>query len=169
MWIGGQAGISSSTNDNDDKSATGVFGPNFGYMLNDKMAIGLGLLYSNTTEEDGATEVETKSNLFEIAPFFRYYKSLGDNCSLYGELEVAIGSGKSEVDGNDAGEFSTFGFGIAPGIQYWFHDNWSINTEIGVLGFDSTTDKSGEEDFKSSEFNFGLDLTSLSFGLNFHF
>jgi hypothetical protein len=169
MWIGGMAGISSSTEDNDDKSFTGVFGPNFGYMLNEKMAIGLGLTYTSTTSEDGGSEIETKSNVFEIAPFFRYYKSLGDNCALYGELEVAIGSGKTEVDGNDAGEYSTFGVGIAPGIQYWFHENWSINTEIGALGFDSTTDKSGEEDYKSSSFEFGLDLTSLTFGLNFHF
>ena len=170
MWIGGTAGISSSSDDADNKSTSGVFGPSFGYMLNDNIAIGLGLSYSSTTETDGATDIETKDNLFEIAPFARYYKSLGDNCSLYGAFEISIGSGKSEYDGEDAGKFSTLGVGIAPGIQYWMHDNWSVNAEWGILGYSSRTDKpEGGDDFKSSGFSAGLDLSAISFGLNFHF
>ncbi|HEX5003377.1 MAG TPA: porin family protein, partial [Bacteroidia bacterium] len=168
MWIGGAAGIATTKNDNHDKTTSGVFGPSFGYMVNENMAAGITLRYSSDKTEEGGTKDKTTMTLFELAPFFRYYKSLGDNCSLYGRIEIAYGFGKDKFEPSNQNsseqKYTSISSGIAPGIQYWFHDNWSVNAEWGVLGFSSRTDKgqNGADDYKSSSFTAGLDLTALT-------
>jgi len=190
MWLSGTAMFSSSTNDpSDAKSSSWEFGPAFGYMINENIAVGLGLSIGGDTEEstiyvdldgDGfpetSVDVEIKTSTFGVAPFLRYYKSLGDNVSMYGELEIGFASGKIDSGAPDDLKFSSFGVGVAPGIQYWFHDNWSVNAEWGLLGFNSSTVKDGAIDSdgdvvddKTSTLDIGLDLSALSFGLNFHF
>ncbi|HMT30596.1 MAG TPA: hypothetical protein PKD91_15070, partial [Bacteroidia bacterium] len=114
----------------------------------------------------------TTETEFGVSPFFRYYKSLSDNCSLYGEVNVGFGSGKSKVNtsGSTDDTYSFMQAGIAPGIQYWVHKRWSINAEWGALRYRADNDKGElQNDFKSSRIDFGLDLSSISFGLNFHF
>ncbi len=178
MWLTGEVNFYNYSDDGDTKIMGGVFSPSFGYSLNEKMAVGIGLSYESfTTETDNGFETEEeKTTEFAVAPFFRYYKSLGEKCALYGELNLAFVSCKDEDDnGSSPDTEDTYGFfqaKIAPGIQYWVHDNWSINAEWGALRYRADNDKSdvdGQDDFKSSEFELGLDMSSISFGVNFHF
>jgi opacity protein-like surface antigen len=121
-----------------------------------------------------------------ISPFVRYYKGLGDNLKLYGQLSIDIGSGTTSWDGVsdltgaevevDDVKYSTMGLNIAPGLQYSLGDNWSINTSIGLLGYNSRTDKdagvndAGEAiDVKSSSIDFGLNLNDIKIGVQYHF
>lgn len=176
MWISGSANFRNYNDDGDTKITGGEFSPGFGYCINPKIAVGIGLSYSSQKQEedDGNNgTIENTMSEFSVAPFFRYYKSVGDKCSLYGEVNVGFGSGKSETDGADNEDtYSFLQAGIAPGIQYWFHNHWSVNAEWGALRYRADNDKGdadGQDDFKSSEINVGLDLSSISFGLNFHF
>jgi len=202
MWLGGTAGYSSSSSDNvDTKISGGSFGPTFGYMINENLAVGLGLSYSGTKTTDGIEELgadfdgdgfddfllyDSKSvSGLVIAPFVRYYKGLGDNLKLYGQLSIGIGSGTTSWDGVTDGineldvddvKYSTLGLNVAPGIQYSLGDKWSINTSIGLLGYNSRTDKDagvnddGEVvDVKSSSIDFGLNLNDIKIGVQYHF
>jgi len=178
MWLSGTVGLQSYSDDDDNKTFGGVFSPGFGYSINPKIAVGIGLTYSSFTDEEevGNDTYEFKTTEFSVAPFFRYYKSLADKCALYGELNVAFGSGKEEDDNGPLPDTEdTYGFfqaKIAPGIQYWVHDNWSINAEWGVLSYRVDNDKADtdlEEDWQSNELNVGLDMAAITFGVNFHF
>lgn len=206
MWLSGSMSISSVTpNDQvDTKISNMSFGPGFGYWINENLTVGLGLGLSGLKTTDGIEEIgldldgdgseeflaydTKKENQILIAPFMRYYKGIGDNFKLYGQVTIGIGSGTTSWEGVlingvegadfdvDDVKFSTLGLNVAPGIQYWFSDNWSMNAEIGVLGYNSRTDKDaginedGEEvDVKSSSIDLGLGLNNIRFGMNYHF
>ncbi|MFM7728908.1 MAG: outer membrane beta-barrel protein, partial [Flavobacteriales bacterium] len=186
--IAGNAGYSSSTTDvsgdTDPKVSGGSFGPQYGYWVNDNIAVGIGLSYSSSTAENGteggALDYKTKEMTgFSVSPFVRYYKKM-DKFALYGELNIGIGSGKTSWSDVTAGsspvevpdaETKSFSLNVGPGVQYWFSDNWSMNTTIGLLsyGTDTQVGQDGADDVVTSDLNFGLDMTSLNFGLNYHF
>lgn len=164
MWVSGSAGVSSSKTDQDnaDPFVNANFSPAFGYNLNENLTIGLALNYSTSKAND-----ENKSSEFNVNPFVRYSKTVSDKVVLYGEGDIMFGSKKETVNDVDNDGISTFGIGIAPGIQYLFSDRWSINADIGILSYDSENDKDSE--VKTNTLNFGLDFTSLNLGLNYHF
>lgn len=177
FWIGGSAQFNNYSDDGDTKITGGNFSPSFGFSINPKIAVGIGLNYQSTTtkEKNSTGDTEQKNTEFGVMPFFRYYKSIGDKCSLYGEVNVGFGSGKSKYTAGSVSTEDTYSYiqaGIAPGIQYWFHNNWSVNAEWGALRYRGDNDKGdypGQKDFKSSNIAVGLDLSSITFGLNFHF
>lgn len=182
MWLSGTASYSSSNTDPGDlKVSGGSFGPAWGMMINENIAVGLGLNITGSTTDAGT---ELKSSGFEVMPFMRYYKAVSDNFSLYGELNISFGSGKQEILDTDINglpiivdaDFSTLDILVGPGVQYWFTDRWSMNAQVGVLGYSSRTDKDAAldsngsvTDLKTNSFGLALDFTSLNFALNYHF
>lgn len=196
MWLGGTASYNSSSSDNvDTKISGGSFGPTFGYMINENLAVGLGLSYSGTKTTDGAEDLGIEDSLgnpsfllyksksvsgLVISPFVRYYKGLGDNLKMYGQLSIGIGSGTTSWDVEtgevDDVKYSTLGLNVAPGIQYSLGDSWSVNAEVGLLGYNSRTDKDAglndnlePVDVKSSSIDFGLNLNDIKIGVQYHF
>lgn len=202
MWLSGTLGINSVNPnvDGDTKISTMTFGPQFGYMINENIAIGLnvGLSNTKTTEgfesvgdidgdgfEDGLAYDEKTESQVLVGPFVRYYKMIGDNFGLYGELNIGIGSGTTSWDGVSFGgnevevddvKFSTLNVGVGPGFQYWFNDNWSVNAQMGLLGYTSRNDKDGTidengdtADLKSTQFDLNLNFSRVNFAFNFHF
>ena len=185
MWIGGTAGFSTQTKGallstaDDAKTTGGTFGPQFGYWVNDNIAVGLGLSYSSSDTKTGSASDKTTG--FAVKPFARYYKKM-DKFALYGELSVGIGSGKHTTNTGVSGasdvsnDSKSMNVNLGPGVQYWFTDNWSMNTSIGLLGYRSNTDVKGASDASGNQVDrtdsgivFGLDMTTLNFGLNYHF
>ncbi len=179
MWLSGSAQYRNYDDDSDYSESGGNFSPEFGFFLNERMALGLSFSIDGFKSKDefSGLDVETTRNEFSVNPFFRYYRNISQNCHLYGELSVGFGSGKVETDlelGPDPEEdtYSFFQTGIAPGIQYWLHEHWSINAEWGALRYRTYNDKAdeaGQSDRTESEIVVGLNLSSISFGLNFHF
>ncbi len=169
MWLGGTINYSSYTDDDDDDQTDLTIGPSFGYCINDKLAVGITISYSSSEENN------LSNTMFGIMPFFRYYQKLNDNFSVYGALNVGFASGSDEVNvGTEVvdDEYGYFNVGVAPGIQYWFAKSWSVNAEWGILGYQTYTDKKDDvtpEEWKASQFSFGLDMSAITFGLNFHF
>ena len=190
MWLGGSTGFASGSHsdDNDklnDYSTTSwSFGPEFGFMLNDKMAIGLALtVKGQSASYEDTKKTEIASGGFEVNPFFRYYFAGNDKLKFFGQLNVAIGSGTrttsvitAPVTPDKEVSYGTFGAGVNVGVQYWLKDNWSILSSIGVLGYESTVHKDGTKDAngkdqQDSDSSFGLnaDFADLNFALIFHF
>ena len=57
-------------------------------------------------------------------------------------------------------------FGVTPGINYFVSDHFSIEAGFGRLGYTSTkSNASGDKG--SSSFGLNLDLSTISFGLNY--
>ena len=175
-WVGGALGYESTSSDDlNFSSNTLTFGPGVGYWLNDQLAVGLGMSLVTTTDKDDAFDQTDTESLYHFQPFARYYKDLGSNFSIYGQVVVDIYSGgaKSEVAGTETSSTSIngFGFGIAPGIQYWFTPAWSVNATVGNLGYTTLTESDDNSDVEMSASNTEvvLDFSSINFGFNFHF
>ena len=190
MWIGGTVGFGSSNNadgndnTNDVKTSGWEFGPTFGFMLNDKMAVGINLMVDGkTTTKNNKDADETKVSGYNFEPFFRYYFAGTGNFKFYGDATVNFGGGKttwSDNTGSDPvdSKYSKFGVGLHPGVQYWFTDDWSMASTIGLVGFSQMStkrnvinDKGNKVEVTDKVSDFGLigDFSSLKFSFFYHF
>lgn len=188
MWLSGNVGFGTDNQKDGPSSSNWNFGPSFGFFLNDKMAIGLGVGLGGTKQvQDIVISPDTyertqKSMGWQVAPFFRYYFAGAGNFRFFGDLYVAIGGGKNTTEQTTPGftttevKYGTFGAGLRPGVQYWFNNKWSMASSIGILSFDSRTDNKGGKDaagksteVKTSQLNLNLNFSALNFAFYFHF
>lgn len=179
--------VGGTSTDTDGPTFTSYhFTPTYGYNINEKITIGLGIGYgADKVETDnsvgGVTDkVIDEDNLFIIMPFARYNWSVNDKFGVYGQLDITPGFGKNKnetVMGSTTvtteSDVFSLGANIRPGIYYQFSDRWSMNSHFGSLGYNTRTLSNEVSGTKSESTNsgFGLDLgmSSLGFGLNFHF
>ncbi|MCB0848584.1 MAG: porin family protein [Bacteroidetes bacterium] len=170
--LGYFAGNQKSGN-NTDKHSEFRFIPGAGYYLSDNFMVGLSLgYYSDVDDPDG--KLKTKTNGFMIGPFARYYKTLSDIFSLYGQFDFLYISGKTE-------DIDYFGFSgeqkmngcsisVSPHISANVGKGFAINFGFGSLGYNSSTTKSDYGD-KTKDNTFGLDLngSTLDWGISYTF
>ena len=176
MWIGGTASFGTDNIKDGQGISNYEFGPSFGYMLNEKMAVGINLTFdgNTTTRNNNDNDVDKESG-YNIAPFFRYYFAGAGNFKFYGDVNVSFGGGTDKTESDNANnvsesKYSTFGFGINPGVQYWFTDNWSMASTIGLLDYSSKTDNKGDNnEFVKNKFDVGATFSTLNFSFFYHF
>lgn len=169
---------------NDVTHTNGTFGPAVGFNLAPQHVVGLALnITGNTTKykvDNGGSlrDATDKTSLAEIAPFYRYVKSVGDKFSLYGQFKVGFGFGKQthDVDGlSDQPEIkvSTFRAGIGPGIVFVPATRWALSADWGLLGYKSETDKVETNNDTSKTTTSGFEATlnpgAITLALNWLF
>lgn len=140
------------------KTSNFTFSPSVGYMLNENMQVGLGLLYTTgSTTNYGAIAtyyagqedwVKFKNSALGITPYFRYYFAQAGNFNFFCEAALAfVTNGRSHthtydnsvnpvIDAEADGPTSTtiLDFSIVPGVNYKFSDNWSADCYIDLAG-----------------------------------
>ena len=187
MWIGGVVGFNSNNdkdandNTNDVSTFSYAVGPTFGYMLNEQMGVGINTMFTaSTATRNNSTADVTKNSGYNFEPFFRYYFAGTGNFKFYGDLGVSFGGGKTTFEDNtgasNESKYGTFGVNVYPGMQYWFNDNWSMASTIGLLGYNSRTNNKGETDNggnskekTTSDFGLNANFSSLKFAFFYHF
>lgn len=195
-YLGGMLGFTVQTEKHEDtgtttdgpKTTNFDFIPSFGYVLNDKWAVGLGIGYESQsvktieTDFDG-NDVELKNSLgqFVIMPMVGYYTQLTNNlyCIPYFYFGFGFGTTKNEFldfDGQVAtleGKISSFEVGVAPSLKYFFSNYWAISLAYGSLFYQNTTITPDKEntDHKNKTASYGLDLnlSSINLGLYYFF
>ena len=158
-FIMGQAGYNSS-NEGNTQSYSIV--PQVGNFVSEDVALGLGIGYigsKNESEVNNVTNTQ-KENLFVVKPFARKYWGVAKNLFVFGELSVPLGFGKNTSEtslGNTTttgeAKYTNIGVQVAPGLDYYLSDNWSLEAAFGLLGWSSTKPKDGDS---ANSFNFGL-------------
>jgi len=165
--------------------------PTLGYNLNENITIGLGIGYESIKTTDDKTVAGgttnkniSTTNVMGIMPFMRYNMKVNDNFGWYAQLDVTpqFGTIKDEssigtTTTTTEGKISGFDFGIRPGIGYKLGDHFSINAHYGVLGYntkkktwdDKSTSTITKVEEKDNSFGLSLDMSTLGFGLNYHF
>ena len=123
FYVGGSIhfGTDQTLNENGESAALIEVFPEFGYWLNDKMAIGGVLGFSN----------DMGTTLVEISPYFRYSLLELGPVSLFldGQLSFIYLSAGGESNFNFAG------VGVAPGIAIPVSDNLSFVGHLGRIGY----------------------------------
>ncbi len=159
--FGGLDLLFNSSKVKDGPKAT-LFGlaPTFGYWLNDRSAIVARVSYASGDIAD------VKSNSFGIGVDYRYGWNVSDNVYLYLAPGVSFTSSKDDIDEPTETTTTDLNIGISPGIQYKFANKWSFVTEFGDLSYNSSKVKDGPE---ASGFGLNLLMSTLNFGLQYHF
>lgn len=198
LGIGGTSAGSRTTissDDEDDDVSLGIranyiyVAPTIGYDMSDNLTIGASIAYSRigdlslTFDEDefSYTGVQTIS----LLPFVRMVNWVSKDFQVYGQLDLALGiltdldvaedSEGERIENNLSSQ--VYGANIRPGILYMFNDNFSMNANFGSLGYNAIRSKveEGEGDDKFSVVNrtytlgLAVDMSTLRFGLNYHF
>ncbi|MEP7197377.1 MAG: outer membrane beta-barrel protein [Saprospiraceae bacterium] len=164
MFLGLDLGFQSSDAGFNSLHETSQFnvGPSFGYWLNDKSAVVVGVNFiSHTNKTD-----DLSSTGFKIGAEYRYGWHVGDHAFLYLAPGVAFGSNKDELVGGGESKWTTLDIRIRPGISYMLADKWSINGYFGGLGYSSITPDGGDG---VGAFGLNLEMSSLGFGIWYHF
>lgn len=188
-----------SNNNTDGKVTNVTIVPTVGYFVDTNLAVGLGVGFTHdkTSFETTTTplpnitltqEGKNIDNAIIVEPFVRKYWTLGDKLYFFGQLSVPMqfGSGKVEgsatvVDTNvtpntttttslseDKAKFNSFGVTVKPGLDYFLNKNWTIEATIGEFGYN--TKKYDTDGAKSVDnFNFGLNLASVTIGVKYVF
>lgn len=164
---------------NEVKTNTFAFTPKVGYMLTDKVALGveLGIGSSKMEETDTGFSAEETANSFGAGVFARYYfLDLGERFKTYAEAGLGFGSTKWEEDSVETRKDSNFGLGIDLGINYFVTESFAINFGLNnVIGFESgKSEFPGGGETKSNSFNGNLNtfnnfFDTPSFGLTWKF
>jgi hypothetical protein len=172
FFITGAVGFGTVSNPGDLKSNTFVIAPKVGFFATENIAVGIALGYSNNTadENDGIDTYEVKNNTFEVGAFGRYYFTPASKFSIFGQLNVAYATSKTEVDVPGTPEYKANGFniGVAPGLSYFVSEHFALEATFGVLGYNTAKpDVDGAE--STDAFNVGLNLSDINLGLVYKF
>ena len=190
-YVGGTINFSSDKSNNgtvgtaatQETTQTGFgIAPEFGYKLDDKMAVGiaLGFGFTNTKKENvgAAANVpnpsDFKTTTISIKPYLRY------QVLTFGKANVFVDGGLdfTSIKATDYKAAMNFGLFVTPGISFDVNEKWSIVAKLDdmfTLGYskNAVPDLDGAPD-ASSNLNFGLStggfqLGSLRFGVYYNF
>ncbi|MCV2486824.1 porin family protein [Flavobacterium sp. SH_e] len=118
------------------------FSPKFGYLLNDKFAVGAKLNYSSNKVET----TQVKTNVFGIGAFARYYFLELDKkrFKTYAELGLGYGRNKTEIPqvGSDTDNSLTADINV--GLNYFVTKNIAVTFVLAnVLAYNSVSPENG--------------------------
>ncbi len=196
LYVGGQLGFTSEniknevsaggvTTSAETKNTTFRFGPEVGYKLNDKMAVGMyiGVVASeNKPAAAVGTEIKNTRTGFEIKPYFRYTFVNFGKVSLFADGEIGYETLNQKNEVTTGGtttsrEIKSNGFHIAviPGVAFQASDRISFVAKLGNgLGYWYQKDENPAapgttDETKTSRFGFDVNSLGLSFGAYYNF
>ena len=118
-----------------------AFNPKFGYFLNNKFAVGGQLNYSSNKFES----TNTKTNIFGIGGFARYYVLELDKKRFKAYGEAGLGYGRNKVEtsagSNDSNSLTA---NINVGLNYFLTKNIAVTfTLANILSYNSVSPENG--------------------------
>jgi len=155
-----------SESQGDDKESAFGFSPKAAYFVTENIAVGINLGYT-TTKVEALNVDDIKTNMLEAGVFGRYYLTPAKQFSVFGELGANYATGNQDNGTVDV-DTNGFNIGFAPGISYFVSDCIALEASFGVLSYEtSELDVNGAE--SKDSFDFGLNLSDISFGMVYKF
>jgi outer membrane protein len=166
-FLTGSLGISSENDkDADAKSNSTTVSIGVGHFLSNNVAVGVNLGFGSAkTTESSLTMEETSA--MTAGAFGRYYFSPKSKFSMFGHLGVNYASITDKTTNPDL-KVTGMDIFAAPGFNYFVSKNLSLEAVIGRIGYSSVkADVTGAKG--TTGFDFGIDLTNVTFGMNLRF
>jgi hypothetical protein len=154
------------------------------------MAVGLDLLYGNTTQKfpdnPAQTDQKSTSNSIGAGAFFRYYCMTVGSFSVFTEAACMYTTGTYKASYHDVllntnvdpkgMKTDKLGFNITPGIAYKVNDHFELDAYLGLFAIDFNhtvvTDLDAPADDINYDNTFGLGINNgkaLAFGFVYNF
>ncbi|OXG08097.1 outer membrane protein with beta-barrel domain [Flavobacterium araucananum] len=149
-----EGGISVTTV-KDDSNSFGI-NPKFGYLLSDKLAIGLDANISGSTAFKG-TLLETKNNAFGIGAFARYYFLELDakRLKVFGEAGLGYNHTKTEIS-HVENTSNGIKANVTVGLNYFFTKKWAATFALAdILTYNNSKPENGSS---SDTFELNINL-----------
>lgn len=172
-----QSTTQGSVTTDDFSETTFNLSPAIGYTFTDRILAGVRTNITNTSREEPANDLETKSSNFGLGVFGRYYVPIEDRFLFYPELLVGFNNGKTEITNTDNGvtvtdpSTNTFVSGVILGFAYYPSTHWGIELSTGAIGFASTTsvNETPDPDIErtTNTFGFGVDGITVNVGVSY--
>lgn len=157
--------------------------PSAGYFLTNNIAVGVSLGYGHS-EEDVYIGLDSPypqmanqvANTFSADVYGRYYFTAAKKFSLFAQLSAGFATSKREFEGTNI-EFKTnsFGAAIAPGISYFLTSHLALEASFGIINYTTYNPENidiygyGADEDTTNNFNIGLNLSNIYFGLVYKF
>lgn len=168
MWVGGSVGLSSTkvkVGDNSESYLNFKIIPEVGYVVNDKIGVGIKVGYQQT-EIDFTEKMNGTMKGFTVNPFLRYSVMKGNIGGLFVDGGVGYSHLKNEIDGVDeSSKTNMFEVGFRPGVSLNVSEKIALTAKFGFLGYEHI--KMG--DVKYDTFGFDFDLDQVLLGVSFVF
>lgn len=153
-----------TTKTGDAKSNGLTLAPGIGYFLSENLALEGNLsISSGTTNSGGVGAQDFKTTGFGIAAGVKYFWTPASKFSLSVGGKISYNSDKFD-NGVATSTGKTIGLNVPVGLHYFVSNNFAITSTWGGLGY-SSNDNGGNGADKTDRINFGLDMSSISFGL----
>ncbi len=181
MWVGGTAGVWSSKVKGGDSQLSFKVMPEFGYILNSNVGIGIALGGAHTHggldfDDNTATASEGSRNEYKVNPFLRYTFLKSD----LGGLFFDGGGSYTWSKGTNGGpKGSGYEIGLRPGIAISVSNKISLLGKFGFLGYQNKkqdylslspeTDITETKTFETNSFGFDFDMRNIELGVNYKF
>ena len=170
MWVGGTAGVWSSKVKGEDSQLSFKVMPEFGYILNSNLGLGIAIGAAHThggLDFDGNDLTSKGSrNEYKVNPFVRYTFLKSDLGGLFFDGGVAYDWSKGTSGGTKANGLEV---GLRPGIAINVSNKVSLLGKFGFLGYQHTKEGEGDAAVKSDSFGFDFDMRNVEFGINYKF
>lgn len=185
LMIGGNVGYSrnsyegysntSSFSSNNFKSNAFAISPTAGYFINDNLAIGTNLSYTN--RKTNSTSYFRKESLYGVNPFIRYYLNISPDFKFFAEFMMGASVGKSDEVSNGfiyKNKRKEYSAALAPGLAFLPAKKWSVDLRFDLINYTNSQVKNTNPDAESNRyvgsnyFNFGLSTIRPSIGVNYH-
>lgn len=125
VWVGGGLGFDYQKPKDVDASTVLNIAPQVGYVLDEKLSLGLELQFQLANKQAG-----DYTNI-QVAPFVRYTFAKSGIASFF--VDGGFGLGSRKVAGSDAS--TIWHVGVRPGIAINCSEHVSIISQLGYLGF----------------------------------
>lgn len=177
LWFNNPKTVYSNQTVDGTKTTHFTLLPSIEYFVSEQFSLGLGIGYDLTRDKsvNGNTTTVSKWGVFYFEPYARKFFKLGDHLELFGEAGISFGTGNHTdeiTNGNTTTSnkyaYSSYSFGISPGISYHISDKVALETSFGFLGYQGTsTDAGGGTKDKTNDFGLQFNTSTLNFGIRY--
>lgn len=167
------------------------FAPSYGYFVDNNLAIGLGLAYTQIKNTLNTFDVNSNSTLnnsqvaeqqaYSISPFLRKYVDVADKFKFFAHVNLDMGFGESEnkivynstsntVD--NTYKFTSYNVALSPGFAFFPSKKWAIDFSFPLLNYNKVNPKDEDTNIAVSAnetFTFATSSFNPRIGFNFHF
>lgn len=172
-----QPGYNEHAIDQSYKHCNYEINPQIGFVLSNRMLVGIGLNARNSmrlAEQGNQSTYRENKKLLMVQPFMRYsFFKLGA-IDLWGQLALGYGAGvNSQMTDDDLNkdEFKMIEFTVSPGASYYVTEHFAVQILCSTLSVDKKiSDYTTFDDaHENQSIDMRLDLKYISVGLIFSF
>lgn len=158
--------FSDSNGDLNTKYFSLNIGPDVGYFTSNDVALGFGLAYGYGRNKTMSGSYEDKSHSFHASFLGRKYFAVGENFALTLTNTVYAGMQKFEYQNTAVTESKGFNLGVMlqPGLVFLLSPNWSIDMNLGMIGYGFERNTTN----KTNTGRFNLNAGTMSLGWTYY-